>query len=225
MTRIFYTDASVLSNEALFEAFLNSADGDRIKKIESLKKDGDKRLSLAVYICLAEAMRAFGIDDMPKWSYLAKGKPCFKEDIGLYFSLSHSEDIAIAAVSEHEVGIDIERINDFRKGVCRKYFSQCEAEYVLGETDYDTSKDKFFRIWTLKEAFSKMTGGGIGAFKSFEIIPIAPLDVCCFGEYISASLYEFDIDGYKIALCTDCAEDDIGFDKLNLFKLLIKSSN
>lgn len=222
MTRIFYTDVSVLSDDAIFRAFFEKAGAKRQTRVNSLKRQKDKAQSLGAYICYMEAMRAFGADDNTPWQYLDNGKPCFREDTGLSFSLSHSADIAIAVVSEHRVGIDVEKIEDCREGVCRRYFLHSEAEYVLGTADIEGQGDRFFRLWTLKEAYAKMTGMGVGSFSEFEVIPANPPSVKSSEQCMDAHFFEFDIDGYRCSLCTEGAEDDIKISNLKLLELLIK---
>lgn len=222
MTRIFYTDVSALSDDALFRAFFEKAGAERRNRINSLKKQKDKARSLGAYICYMEAMRFFGADDNAPWEYACNGKPYIKDDTGLSFSLSHSGDIAMAVVSEHVVGIDVEKIEDCKKGVCRRYFLDSEAEYVLGNMETEGQEERFFRLWTLKEAYAKMTGMGIGSFSDFEIIPSYPPCVRRSEKYIDAHFFEFNIDGYRCAVCTEGLEDDIKISKLELLELLIK---
>ncbi len=222
MTRIFYADVSVLTNEALFSAYLKTASPERQKKINSLKNYEDKMLSLGAYICYAEGMRHFNADSQNGWAYSPKGKPYFAKDCGLHFSLSHSDNIAVAAVSESAVGIDAERISEFREGVCRRFFTSAEARYVMSAAEGDDRKDRFIRIWTLKEAYAKMTGRGIGDFRNFEITPSYPPDIRSAAGCTGAYFFEFDILGARCALCIDADEEDVKIERLNLFELLIK---
>ena len=71
------------------------------------------------------------------------------------FSLSHAGGALAVALSEYSVGIDIEPIDDRdRDGVARRFFTEGEAgDYysLRGEE----KKEKFFHIWTAKEAIFK----------------------------------------------------------------------
>ncbi len=94
--------------------------------------------------------------------YGAKGKPYFKDE-ELYFSLSHSGDYVLCAVSREEIGADIQE--------CKAGVQQNLAKRVLTETEwkYWNSLESgckeadlyFYEKWTEKEARGKLTGEGI----------------------------------------------------------------
>lgn len=80
------------------------------------------------------------------------GKPYLKENKNFCFNISHSGNAVAVAVSNTEIGVDIEKIRkaDFR--VCNRFFTENEKEYV-GNSDR-----RFFEIWTKKEAYIKLNG-------------------------------------------------------------------
>ncbi len=85
----------------------------------------------------------------------AKGKPYLEN--GPFVSVSHTEDFIVVAVSENNIGIDMEKTDrEIKKQeeLTEKYFSQKEKEYA-------TTKEKFLEIWTKKEAYVKFTGQGL----------------------------------------------------------------
>lgn len=84
------------------------------------------------------------------------GKP-YAENVNAYFSVSHSGDAVICAVSERPVGIDIERIRDVRFKTAERFATAEELEYIGENTE------RFFEIWTLKEAYFKCIGTGLDA--------------------------------------------------------------
>ncbi len=84
------------------------------------------------------------------------GKP-YAENVDLYFSVSHSEDVVICAVSERPVGIDVEKIRVVRFKTAERFATAQELEYI-GE-----NAERFFEIWTLKEAYFKCIGTGLDA--------------------------------------------------------------
>lgn len=91
-----------------------------------------------------------------------KGKPYLPQS-DIHFSLSHSGDWAILAVSKAGlIGIDVEAVSSTRDlvGIAESYyhpheFSQLQRFDVAAQADY------FYRLWTLKEAFFKAAGTGI----------------------------------------------------------------
>lgn len=94
-------------------------------------------------------------------------KPCFKPDIGLYFSVSHSGKFWVCAVSKQEIGIDIQnRTCRYQRAVARRFFHPDEYEY-LEKKDFSD----FFPVWTAKESYVKYTGQGIGeGFSDFSVV-------------------------------------------------------
>ena len=88
------------------------------------------------------------------------GKPYLAERPEVCFNLSHSDGIAACIVSEHECGIDCEKVREYRPNVVRRVFSPAEQELL--EAAPECERDLlFFRLWTLKEAFVKAVGRGI----------------------------------------------------------------
>lgn len=95
------------------------------------------------------------------------GKPDLKvrheaQGGGVAFSLSHSGDLAVLAVSRDGiVGVDVERVRDVDPAIARRFFAPREADAISGAEDQPQMLAAFFRIWTAKEAVVKATGEGI----------------------------------------------------------------
>lgn len=73
-------------------------------------------------------------------------------------SLSHKDKILVVALSDKSVGVDIERIveKESHKKIAARYFTANENEYI-------NTEERFFRIWTRKEALGKLLGVGLNA--------------------------------------------------------------
>ena len=80
----------------------------------------------------------------------------------LYFNISHTKGaFAFVVSNNHYVGIDLEKVSkiiDFTS-IIETYFSSCEREYIL-ESKAE-ALDRFFLLWTRKEALLKALGTGI----------------------------------------------------------------
>lgn len=91
-----------------------------------------------------------------------KGKPYQKNDPSLFFNISNSGDCCIFAFSKNgEVGIDIEKIrplNDLDE-LIKKNFNSKEQSYIYKNPALRLQR--FFKFWTLKEAFLKAIGEGM----------------------------------------------------------------
>lgn len=93
----------------------------------------------------------------------AKGKPYF-QGIPLYFSLSHSGEYVLCAVSCREVGADIQKIQPADVGkLAKRFFSG--SEYLALERcgPAEERQRLFFELWSRKEAYGKLTGEGAAA--------------------------------------------------------------
>ncbi len=87
-----------------------------------------------------------------------------------YFNISHSGDYVVCAVSDREIGIDIERIGRMRMDVARRFFHPEEIR-VLEALPESRQTDAFFSYWSVKEAFLKYTGTGLSAsLSAFEVL-------------------------------------------------------
>ena len=87
------------------------------------------------------------------------GRP-FAEGGNFDFNVSHSEDLAVCAVSSGRVGVDAEKVHPVpeRERFAARYFCANEIAYIESAPDKD---EAFFRIWTRKEALLKLTGDGL----------------------------------------------------------------
>lgn len=92
------------------------------------------------------------------------GKP-FAKDLAVEFNVSHSGDMVVCAVSDRPVGIDVEQIRPMRDSVAKRICSQEELDY-WSDTSADEAErlNRFFEIWTAKEAYCKCIGTGIQDF-------------------------------------------------------------
>ena len=97
------------------------------------------------------------------------GKPYLK-DLPCYFNISHSSDFVVCAVSENEIGIDIEKIRPIDLKIAKKICTETELKYLFNgipnENDFNLATDdellsRFFKLWTAKEAYGKCKGIGV----------------------------------------------------------------
>jgi 4'-phosphopantetheinyl transferase len=91
---------------------------------------------------------------------------------GLRFSVSHSQGLALFAVtSGRQVGIDLEAIRPHpaNEDVAEKFFTLRELA-LLRALPQDARQEAFFAFWTRKEAYAKAGGEGL-------TIPLKHLDV------------------------------------------------
>jgi 4'-phosphopantetheinyl transferase len=161
-------------SDDVFEEYYRSLPEYRKKKIDSLKRKKDKRLSLAAEILLENAVKDAGFDYAKyELKFGENGKGYFPELSGIFnFNLSHSGDYAVCAVNHgpEQIGCDVEKIRKVNFNVAKRFFTEKEYETVLSEASEEKRLETFFRIWTLKESYIKALGTGLHkSLRSFEI--------------------------------------------------------
>ena len=123
-----------------------------------------------------------------KYLYNSHGKPHIEGD-PLYFNVSHCGSVIAAAFCTEEIGVDIEFVREFSDAVVRRCFTDDEKSYMNGAADVEQSRERFFEIWTAKEAFLKLYGGGIsGGFDFSTAADIGLLDSLCSQKFGKAKI-------------------------------------
>lgn len=112
--------------------------------------------------------------------YNEYGKP-FLKDNNLFFNISHDNNLAVIAISDKNIGIDIEYLT-YNRFVLKKCFNEKEQHKVK------VNKEKeFTKIWVMKEAYVKMKGTGIITdLKDIDTTKIKNIDIIDNEEYIIA---------------------------------------
>lgn len=87
------------------------------------------------------------------------GKP-FAQNLDVQFNISHSEDMVVCVVADNPVGIDVEKIRQIDLKVAKRVYTQDEIDYLYGG-DETAILERFFELWTAKEAYLKFLGCGI----------------------------------------------------------------
>lgn len=86
-----------------------------------------------------------------------------------HFNLTHSGNLCLLAVSQKNVGIDVEQ-TDRRvdvEEISQRFFCQSEADFILAASD---CREAFFQVWVRKEAVVKALGEGLTcSLKSFAV--------------------------------------------------------
>jgi len=107
-----------------------------------------------------------------RFVYGAYGKPGLASEHGLRFNLSHSNEVALLAVTlDAELGVDVEHIRaDFAsEDIARRFFSRAEVE-TFNALPKEEQVAAFFRCWTRKEAYIKAIGKGLSqALDAFDV--------------------------------------------------------
>ncbi len=168
-----------------FNEFYSYISKHRQEKADSYKLKNDRKLSILSSYQLEKLFSFMGVKEPYNYSVLPNGKPILLGD-DISFSLTHSGNYAACAVSrKYDVGIDVEdvmlkkRRMDRLKKAAYKFFLEDEIQYIdfemcdnepihnneamehvihNNEAMEHIIRDKFFKIWTFKEAYMKAKG-------------------------------------------------------------------
>jgi len=102
--------------------------------------------------------------------YSAAGRPSLLHN-DLDFNLSDSGDYVVLAVSDQQVGIDIERRKKNHLSIAKRCFCPEEYEDIVATADSLEQERRFRAYWTMKEAYVKCEGSGLAIpLNSFRIV-------------------------------------------------------
>ena len=124
------------------------------------------RVVLAAYVDLDPSNIEF--------EYGHKGKPRLAgkaANFGLHFSVSHSNERALIAVSRLPLGVDLEFIRPMKdcQAIAKRFFSEAEQSSLFALPP-ERKLEAFFTCWTRKEAYVKAVGDGLSIpLRSFDV--------------------------------------------------------
>lgn len=168
MLKLYHYDISEMS-EAEFSKLYYKSDENRKAKADRLRKRPAKRLSVVAGELVRNAIsKEFNIDAKDiRFRTSKSGKP-YVENVKVEFSISHSGTVAVCAISDKPVGIDIELIRNANVNAARRLFTPDEQIYVFEK--WTQVRERFFEVWTRKEAYVKMLGKGVSYFPQFSVM-------------------------------------------------------
>ena len=171
---------------------------ERKDKVDCYRFDKDKKLSAGAYLLLKKLLKEIGIDDF-EIKIGKYGKAYISDQENIYFNMSHSSKFVACAISDKEVGVDIE-YNDptIDLNIAKNYFYNQEYESIMKSQN---PSDEFFNYWVLKESYMKYTGLGFNLdLDSFEIILEDEITLKNDKNNIKFNL--FDLNEYKLAIAS-----------------------
>ncbi len=149
------------------------------------------------------------------------GKPFLKNYPDISFNISHCDRLAACAFAPYPVGVDVELPGYFAEILEKRILSE-EEEIFLARVGAATEKRRewFFRFWTLKEAYVKMTGTGMDvpvkeisfsflpetdiSFKEDDFLPASGIWSCPI-ELKPEEESENSLSGFRTVFCSDPA--------------------
>lgn len=197
--KTYIRDVMFLNEPSVFARMYSLMPVYRRNKIDSFRMEKDRKLSLLAGILLMEALENEGLSErIGEMAFNDFGKP-FIPDCPVRFNISHSENKVLLSVSSGEVGCDIERIKAIDSGLAKRFFTDDEYRSIMDKGEGYERILEFYRIWTLKESYTKALGRGLDIpLNSFSVYiedgkPRGP-EGCEFEQFVTD-------DGYCCSIC------------------------
>ena len=205
-TRVYIADISALKETPVFERFLGQVPEYRQKKAMSFKFPKGKMQSLGVGLLLQMACRDAGFEGADNHiAYGENGKPYLVDFPEVHFNLSHSGERVMCVISPFEVGCDVEIIKGDRGKLAERFFKSEESAWIKHFETLEAQSEAFYRLWTLKECYMKVTGRGLSLMPDMFALHMDELEnVTLFhdGKRPEYSFREINLhDGYRYAYC------------------------
>lgn len=163
-TRIYISDISYLNDQIEYTKAAELIPAWRSDKLNKIKAHKSKLHCLGASLLLRKGLEdaGLGINDINNLSILEgeNQKPYFVQKPDLYFNLSHSGDMVMLIIGNTENGCDIEEKKKYLPSVAERFYHHDEVTYIKSLQESERI-NAFYRIWTLKEAFMKITGLGM----------------------------------------------------------------
>ena len=139
--------------------YVNSMPTERIKKYHQYSSNKNKLNCLASYLLLWFALKQNNIiKNPPSFKYGANNKPYIAQNKNIFFNISHTSGCIICAISDDEIGADVEKIRPINLNISRKICTPSEQKLF----NQSSNKSNFLlKIWTKKESYVKMKSGSI----------------------------------------------------------------
>lgn len=172
MLCIYWADITGLTEN--YEAKLNTLHQTRAEGLNRYKMPEDRVRGLGAGLLLERGLEDYmgrtGHKPLAKdaqgryiieYAYGPQGKPSLKEYPDIYFSLSHSGTVAVLAVADAEVGIDVQKMLGYKDKIAKRFYHAKEQAYLAAVTDEKAKEELFYKIWSCKEGYIKYTGKGM----------------------------------------------------------------
>ncbi|MCR5774743.1 MAG: 4'-phosphopantetheinyl transferase superfamily protein [Lachnospiraceae bacterium] len=193
-------DYEILGLEQTWEELLLYLDPSDKEKTLRFKFEADRIRSVAG-ACLIKAniKRAFP-DEEIKTERTELGKPYISGKKGYQFNLSHSGRMIVFASDSSPVGVDVEAVREKDWRIFHRFLTEKEMAMIESSGDPEGC---FFEVWTIREAFAKEEGEGLGLIDKPFIVDYDRRVI----EYGNKTLYFKTFEHmadirYKVSICS-----------------------
>lgn len=145
-------------NDKDYKSIYESINNFKKEDIDKLPTILDKKRSILGIKLLMNLLseKSINYNDL-RFTKNKDGKPIIT-NYSLFYSTSHSDEYVICAISDTEIGIDIQSIQEINFKIMNSFFDKEEKFYSNNNKNYT-------KVLSLKEAYGKCYGFGINCIK------------------------------------------------------------
>jgi 4'-phosphopantetheinyl transferase len=159
---------SLIADSQLLQQYFSLLNEDELKRYHRFHFDKDRHRHLVTRALVRTTLSHYIPNIQPKsWIFDHNdfGKPSIGNTISdsIQFNISHSQDfIVVAVTNEQTIGIDVECIRERKSfnDLIDHCFNKEEQLYLFEDNSREVF-ERFFQLWTLKEAYIKAFGKGL----------------------------------------------------------------
>ena len=197
MVQVYLTEIQELPDPKESPEVMKGLSDARKEKVMRYRHADDRKRSLGAGLLLRKVLSCQGVDE----DVIRYGRNGKMETDGICFNLSHGGDMVICAVSDSAVGCDIEKVRNAPIGVAKRFFCENELRYI-SSCSKEAQDRAFFRLWTMKESYIKMTGEGMSLpLDHFEMRVEDDVRVYRGGILQPCYIKEYETEDYHITVC------------------------
>jgi 4'-phosphopantetheinyl transferase len=167
---LVHTDSYSSSEISSFQKLLSLQEQEKASRFRFLK---DQHSYIVTHAMLRKILGNYLNSEPAKIEFVSNdfGKPSLAEKHSkIDFNLSHRSGLSVLAFSpKSEIGVDVEKIDaefDFNR-IAKAHFSV--AENIFIHEIQEETRERFYTVWTRKEALLKAIGTGIGENLEIEV--------------------------------------------------------
>lgn len=188
---------------------------ERIKKEMKLRGACEKKLCLGAEVLLNRGLEAIGAHVSLPAAYKrnAHGKPYLYPPQGLFMNWSHSGTCVVCALSDADVGVDLQHTGKVPKEALVQKVLRPEERIFYDRVLTEQKQRLFYQYWTVKESFLKALGTGFHTsldtfYVQMEEAYPRIVQKDAKGAY-TCRLLEFPDAEYAAAVCIEGAHEEL----------------
>jgi len=158
-----------ITDKSVLDEYISILSAEETAKYKRFHFEKDRHSYLVSHALVRKVLSSYCGISPNEWGFTNNqhGKPDISPEIkcpALKFNLSHTDGMSVCVVSlDNDCGIDVENVQRKSRtfAVADRMFAAAEVATMRSGNDSEVQR-KFFEFWTLREAYVKAIGTGLG---------------------------------------------------------------